>query len=180
LLEGKTVNLRVMEKEDLTLLLEWMNNPKFMGEFLPLTQWSRTELEKAGQVDPFEMKWFFIEKKDGSKIGYIFHFNMLHITMGKLLEIAYALLPSERGKGYCTEATQLMVDYLFLSMDVSRVQAIISIGNKASERVLEKAGFTREGTIRRHVRGARRDAYLYSILREEWKEPKILIKTAHR
>jgi len=178
LLEGKTVNLRVMEKEDLTLLLEWMNNPKFMGEFLPLTQWSRTELEKAGQVDPFEMKWFFIEKKDGSKIGYIFHFNMLHITMGKLLEIAYALLPSERGKGYCTEATQLMVDYLFLSMDVSRVQAIISIGNKASERVLEKAGFTREGTIRRHVRGARRDAYLYSILREEWKEPKILTKTA--
>jgi len=98
--------------------------------------------------------------------------------MGKLLEIAYALLPSERGKGYCTEATQLMVDYLFLSMDVSRVQAIISIGNKASERVLEKAGFTREGTIRRHVRGARRDAYLYSILREEWKEPKILTKTA--
>ena len=178
MLEGKTVNLRVMEKEDLTLLLEWMNNPKFMGEFLPLTQWSRTELEKAGQVDPFEMKWFFIEKKDGSKIGYIFHFNMLHITMGKLLEIAYAMLPSERGKGYCTEATQLMVDYLFLSMDVSRVQAIISIGNKASERVLEKAGFTREGTIRRHVRGARRDAYLYSILREEWKEPKILTKTA--
>ena len=178
MLEGKTVNLRVMEKEDLTLLLEWMNNPKFMGEFLPLTQWSRTELEKAGQVDPFEMKWFFIEKKDGSKIGYISHFNMLHLTMGKLLEIAYAMLPSERGKGYCTEATQLMVDYLFLSMDVSRVQAIISIRNKASERVLEKAGFTREGTIRRHVRGARRDAYLYSILREEWKEPKILTKTA--
>jgi RimJ/RimL family protein N-acetyltransferase len=59
--------------------------------------------------------------------------------------------PSERGKGYCTEVTQLMVDYLFLSMDVSRVQAIVSTRNKASERVLEKAGFTREGTIRRHV-----------------------------
>ena len=119
----------------------------------------------------------FIENKDGNKIGYISHFNMLHMTMGNLLEIAYAMLPSERGKDYCTEATQLMVDYLFLSMDVSRVQAIISIRNKASERVLEKAGFTREGTIRRHVRGARRDAYLYSILREEWKEPKILTKT---
>jgi len=178
LLEGKNVNLRVAENEDLPLLRGWINDRKFMGEFLPLTQWSRAEFEKAGEVNPFEAKWFFIEKKDGSKIGYIFHFNMLHITMGKLLEIAYALLPSERGKGYCTEATQLMVDYLFLSMDVYRVQAIISIGNKASERVLEKAGFTREGTIRRHVRGARRDAYLYSILREEWKEPKILTKAA--
>jgi len=177
LLEGKNVNLRRMEREDLPLIQEWMNNPKFMGAYLPITQWSRTELDKAPEASPFEPKWFFIEKKDGSKIGYIFHFNMLHITMGKLLEIAYALLPSERGKGYCTEATQLMVDYLFLSMDVYRVQAIISISNKASERVLEKAGFTREGTIRKTARGERRDAYLYSILREEWKEPKILTKT---
>jgi RimJ/RimL family protein N-acetyltransferase len=43
--------------------------------------------------------------------------------------------------------------------------------------VLEKAGFTLEGTIRKHVRGERRDAYLFSILREEWKEPKILTRT---
>ena len=101
-----------------------------------------------------------------------------YLGLGGLLEIGYALLPSERGKGCCTEAVQLMVDYLFLSMDVSRVQATISIKNKASERVLEKAGFTREGMIPKTSRGARRDAYLYSILREEWKEPKILTKTA--
>jgi RimJ/RimL family protein N-acetyltransferase len=169
------VNLRIMENEDFPLLLGWINDPKFMGEFLPVTQWSMAEFEKAGQANPFEAKWFFIEKKDGSKIGYMFHFNMLHITMGKLLEIAYALLPSERGKGYGTEATQLMVDYLFLSMSVSRVQAMVSIRNKASQRIVEKTGFTREGTIRRTV-GGERDSYLYSILREEWKEPRILKK----
>ncbi len=33
------------------------------------------------------------------------------------------VVQSERGKGYGTEAAQLMVDYLFLSMDVSRIQA---------------------------------------------------------
>ena len=175
MLEGKNVNLRIVEKEDLHLLVDWFNNPKFMGEFLPITQWSRTELEKAGEVNPFEAKWFFIEKKDGSKIGYIFHFYMLH-PMAKLLEIAYAMLPSERGKGYCTEAAQIMVDYLFLSMDVSRVQILVNIRNKASQRVAEKAGFTREGTIRRTVEGER-DSYVYGILREEWKEPKILTRT---
>jgi RimJ/RimL family protein N-acetyltransferase len=52
-----------------------------------------------------------------------------------------------------------------------------SVRNKASQRVLEKADFTREGTIRKTSRGARNDAYLYSILREEWKEPKILTRT---
>jgi len=44
---------------------------------------------------------------------------------------------------------------------------------------LEKAGFQREGIMRKpgFVRGEWIDAYLYSILREEWKEPKILTKT---
>jgi RimJ/RimL family protein N-acetyltransferase len=170
------VNLRRMEREDLPLLQEWLSNREFTGEFLPFTQWSRAELEKAclPETDPFEQKWFFIQKKDGSKIGYIFHFNMLHV-IGKYLEIAYAMLPSERGKGYCTEALQLMLDYLFLSTDVSRVQVSVSVRNKASQRVAEKAGFTREGTTRRTTSGER-DSYVYSILREEWKEPKILTK----
>jgi RimJ/RimL family protein N-acetyltransferase len=45
---------------------------------------------------------------------------------------------------------------------------------------LEKAGFQKEGTMRDETfnRGERRDFYLYSILRREWKEPKILTRTA--
>jgi RimJ/RimL family protein N-acetyltransferase len=51
--------------------------------------------------------------------------------------------------------------------------------NLASQKVLEKAGFKKEGTMRKYffIRGELRDACLYSILREEWKEPKILTKT---
>ena len=173
------MNLRITEKEDRQKLLEWMNNPQVMGEFQPPRQWSRAELEKEYETNLFEFKDFFIEKKDGSKIGFISHYNSYVGTI-KLLEIGYCLLPSERSKGYCTEATQLMIDYLFLTMDVSRVQASVNIRNKASQRVLEKVGFTREGTIRRTARGERRDGYLYSILREEWKEPKILTKTASK
>jgi len=174
LLEGKNVNLRIVEKEDLPLAHEWMNDPKFTGAFIGPIQQTKEEFEKMGS-GPFAMKAFFIEKKDGTKIGLINHF-IQHLGLGELLEIGYMMAPNERGKGYCTEATQLMVDYLFLSMDISRVQALISVGNKASERVLEKAGFTREGTIRRRIRGERRDAYLYSIIREEWKKPKILTR----
>jgi len=170
LLEGKNVNLRIMEKEDLPLFQEWINDPECMGEFMAPIQRTLTELEKF-ENSPFAQKTFIIEKKDGRKIGYIGHFNS-YLGFGELLEIVYAIGPSERGKGYGTEATQLIVDYLFLSKDANRIQATISTRNMASERVLEKAGFTREGTIRKHVRGARRDAYLYSILREEWKEPK--------
>jgi len=33
MLEGKRVNLRVVEREDLNLLNEWFNNPEFVGEY---------------------------------------------------------------------------------------------------------------------------------------------------
>jgi len=45
LLEGKNVNLRVQEKEDLPLVAEWLNDPEFFGVFNPLMQLSRSELE---------------------------------------------------------------------------------------------------------------------------------------
>jgi aminoglycoside 6'-N-acetyltransferase len=90
------------------------------------------------------------------------------------MEIGYDIISNERGKGYGTEAAQLIVDYLFLSKDIGRIQAITDVRNKPSQRVLEKTGFKREGTIRKSgfVRGAWTNAYLYSIIREEWREPK--------
>ena len=178
MLEGKNVNLRVMEKEDLPLFAEWVNKPEFLGEYNPLRQLSRTEVEKGYEKSSLEQGEFIIEKKDGSKIGYIFHFILVH-PAGKLLEIGYFLVPNERGKGNGTEAVRIMVDYLFLSRDTMRVQACTDTRNLASQKALEKAGFTKEGTMRKYLflRGELRDAYLYSILREEWKEPKILTKS---
>jgi RimJ/RimL family protein N-acetyltransferase len=99
---------------------------------------------------------------------------MFHWLIGNLLEISCVLAPNERGKGYGVEATQLMVDYLFLSRDIVRIQAHTDARNMASQRVLEKAGFKKEGTVRkaRYYRGEWADYYIYGILREEWKEPK--------
>ena len=177
MLEGKNVNLRIIEKEDLPLFAEWFNKPEVFGEYNPLHQGSRTDIEKMLE-NPNELKPFIIEKKDGNKIGFIAHFYVLHVA-GKQLEIGYSLVPSERGKGYCSEAVKIMVDYLFLSKDIGRIQAQTDPRNIASQKALEKVGFKKEGTLRRNffTRGEWRDAYIYSILREEWKEPKILTRT---
>jgi len=174
LLEGKNVNLRIVEKKDLPLLADWSNNAEYLGEYIWLPQQSRTEWEKRYDDLTTDTRWFFIEKKDGTKIGTMFHW-----LNGHLLEIGYVLVPSERGKGYCTEAIQIVLDYLFLSKDIIRIQAHTDAENVASQKVLQNVGFKKEGTIRKSVfsRGEWRDRYLFSILREEWKEPKILTKT---
>jgi ribosomal-protein-alanine N-acetyltransferase len=74
----------------------------------------------------------------------------------------------------------MIVDYLFLTKDLACVQAMADVRNVASQRVLEKADFRKEGTIRKRffIRGQWTDNSVYSILKEEWKEPKILTKTA--
>ena len=173
-LEGKSVNLKLVEKEDLPLLAEWSNDAEYLGEFILLPQQSRAEWEKRYDSLSPDIKWFFIERKDGTKIGTMFHW-----LIGNLLEISCVLAQNERGKGYGVEATQVMVDYLFLSRDIVRIQAHTDARNMASQKVLQKVGFTKEGTIRKSVfaRGEWRDRALYSILREEWKEPKILTRT---
>jgi RimJ/RimL family protein N-acetyltransferase len=174
LLEGKTVNLRVAEREDLPLIAEWLNNPEFFN-YAPFPQRSRAEFEKQYDNLSSDSKWFVVEKKDGGKIGFVYH-----ELAGSQMEIGYAMLPTERNKGYGTEAITIIVDYLFLTKQIVRIQATTDTRNKASAKVLEKNGFKREGTIRKmeFVRGQWRDEYLYSILREEWKEPKILTKTS--
>jgi len=174
LLEGKSVNLRVVEREDLPLLAEWSNSSDYLGDYVWLPQQSRAEWEKRYDSLTPDTKWFFVEKKDGAKIGTMFHW-----LVGNLLEISCVLVPDERGKGYGTEAVEPMVDYLFLSKDITRIQAHTDAGNMASQKVLHRVGFRKEGTIRKSVfaRGEWRDRALFSILREEWKKPKILTKT---
>jgi ribosomal-protein-alanine N-acetyltransferase len=171
LLEGKTVNLKVMEKEDLPLYAEWLNNPDFYGKYDSLEQRKRTEIVKSYEDSPPEEKRFFIEKKDGTKIGVINHYKA-----EDALDIGFAIVPSERDKGYATEAMKIMTDYLSLSKEIVRLRVRTDTRNLASQRVLEKAGFLKEGLLRKaaFIRGDWRDLFIYSILREEWKEPKIL------
>lgn len=169
LLEGKKVNLRIMEREDLSIVKKWDNDLGIMGEYEPIVQETQADLEK--QFDKLtEGQWFFIERKDGTKVGFIAHF-LAHGTV-----IGYALLPNERGKGYGSEAVEIMVDYLFLSKNIVRIQAETHPENVPSHRVLEKAGFKKEGIIRKSFfsRGVWRDTALFSIIREEWKEPRTL------
>ena len=62
----------------------------------------------------------------------------------------YVLAQEAWGKGYATEALQAMVG-LARTLGVRRLYALCHPDNRASRRVLEKCGFTREGTLRRHT-----------------------------
>ncbi len=171
-----------MERDDVDFLVECHNDIDFWGEYVPIgdqvskAEWLKNYDSSSNLTDLTESNTFIVQKKDGTKIGIISH--RLNLPY-KWMEIGYIFVPTARGKGYGTEAAQLMVDYLFLSKELARIQAIADVRNKASQKILEKAGFKKEGTMRKAVfnRGELRDYNLYSILREEWKEQKILRST---
>ena len=71
--------------------------------------------------------------------------------------------PAERGKGIGTEATRLMVEWLF-SQGATRVNMPTAATNTAMRTVLERLGFAAEGT----VRDLGQEFLLYSVTREAW------------
>jgi RimJ/RimL family protein N-acetyltransferase len=64
-----------------------------------------------------------------------------------------------------TRVARLLSEHAF-SLGILRVEAYVNVGNGASERVLERAGFTREGVLRSLSKadGRRVDKTLYSLL----------------
>ena len=94
-------------------------------------------------------------------------------------ELGYSLLPEGRGRGYATRAVRLAADWVFDELGVGRLQARTTVGNVASERVLERAGFQREGIARAGwvlpVTGERQDVTMWSLLPSDrgWAEPSL-------
>lgn len=58
------------------------------------------------------------------------------------VEVGYLLLPEFHGKGYGTESLIGLIDYMTVSFPIDTVNAIVTDGNIASCKVLEKAGFS--------------------------------------
>jgi RimJ/RimL family protein N-acetyltransferase len=83
--------------------------------------------------------------------------------------IGIGLFARARGQGYGTQAQRLLAEYLFAHTQLNRIAAETEVANLAEQRALEKAGFTREGTLRGSCfrAGKWRDMASYSIVRAD-------------
>ena len=91
----------------------------------------------------------------------------------KIVEIGYFVLPAARRRGFATTIARTLAEHAF-SLGVKRVAAYVNVDNAASERVLERAGYTREGVVRAMPRpdGRRVDKTLFSLLPGDPRNPK--------
>ncbi|KAL6191207.1 hypothetical protein ACLB2K_037598 [Fragaria x ananassa] len=82
-------------------------------------------------------------------------------------ELGYVLGSKYWGKGIATRAVRIVTDTIFKEWaHLERLEALVDVNNVGSQRVLEKAGFQKEGVLRKYVvlKGRTRDMVMYSLL----------------
>lgn len=85
----------------------------------------------------------------------------------KIGEVGYWTVPAARGQGVATRATLAVARWAFGAVGVERLEWVAEVGNIASRRVAERAGFTVEGVLRQRLvqrDGSRSDAWMGSLL----------------
>ena len=105
---------------------------------------------------------------NGKAIGSIGAFRQTNIH-NKTAELGYYIAEEYWGKGIMTEAVKQLCDYVFSHTDIIRIYAEPFACNIGSCRVLEKAGFQYEGTLRSNAfkNGSVLDMKMYSKLKTE-------------
>jgi RimJ/RimL family protein N-acetyltransferase len=84
-------------------------------------------------------------------------------------EVGFFVGPQARGRGYASSALRALAGWAFAELGLARLQWRAEVGNDASRRVAEKAGFTMEGLLRQAYEedGRRRDCWVGSLLPRE-------------
>jgi ribosomal-protein-alanine N-acetyltransferase len=160
-LKSSTIHIRFLTVDDAENMLHLqLENKAFFektsaarkSEFYTLegTKERIASYEESANND--EDYYFGIFKNDdGSLIGTI---NLFAVMRGSIQSafVGYALDEKHNGKGLMTEALKLIVDYSFSELKLHRVEAGVMPHNIGSLRVLEKAGFEREGYNKKNVK----------------------------
>jgi [ribosomal protein S5]-alanine N-acetyltransferase len=86
-------------------------------------------------------------------------------------EVGYWVGVPHWGQGYATEAAREAVRFGFAQLRLNRIYASCFVGNRASQRVLEKIGFEYEGRLRQHVKkwNDYRDLDYFGLLATNWR-----------
>lgn len=85
----------------------------------------------------------------------------------KRAELGYEIIPAHWRNGFASEAISEVISYGFASLGLTRIGAVVFTQNKASNRLLVKKGFQKEGVLRQYMyqNGIPYDTNVYSILK---------------
>jgi [ribosomal protein S5]-alanine N-acetyltransferase len=170
MIHGRLISLSLVRQHQLNELYELLENVANRGAFLPLA----LEPEPRFRAH-FNQTGFWSD--DFGRMLIIHHEQIVGsicysrpTPYSDALELhAIVFDEPQRGKSFMTEAGRLFIGYLFATRKVHRIEARILPDNAASIRLVQKVGFTLEGTLRgaSYESGTYKDVLMFSLLRTE-------------
>jgi RimJ/RimL family protein N-acetyltransferase len=162
-LVGQRVYLRPFQRADAPVLVRFMNDPAVRRALLlerPITLEEEEEfLVRLGGNK--EMVLLGVVARDGDRLVGSIGLSAIQPSSRQAQFGIFIGAPEEWGKGYGTEATELMVGYGFEALNLNRIRLHVFEDNPRAIRVYEKIGFAREG---RYL-----DEVSMAVLQEEWR-----------
>ena len=176
-IETERLILRRFEySDDEAMLKYWIADEKIQSLYSEPTYSTKEEVK--GLLDKYissyvredYYRWAIIDKENGECVGQIAYF--LVDNKNHFAEIEYCIGSQFQCRGYATEATKAVIDFGFKKMNLHKVQICTKTINAPSKRVIEKCGFTYEGTLRDYffMNGNYVGRLYFSILRSEYEK----------
>ena len=148
-----------------------------------LLDWNKQEeyyqLDIAKANNPEVFKWSIFLKENEECIGRIScherHDEDSSIINPNIRGIGWLIAPEHQQKGYCTEAAEAVLDYMFMKVEIEEIQTGAAIENPASWKVMEKIGFIKQDTTRKNqytFLDEPTEIYLYKITKEQYQNKK--------
>lgn len=177
-LKGERVTLRIPSARDYH---EWAalraDSRAFLEPWEP--RWAPDELERSAwrvrlaryQDDHSQgtaLAYFIYENSSGKLVGGITLGNIRY-GVAQTGHIGYWIGERYAGRGLMVDAVRLLVRHAFDTLRLHRIEAACIPDNTRSVRVLEKAGFRREGLLRSYLRinGEWHDHYIYALIADD-------------
>lgn len=146
---GEKITLRMMTYEDTDLIVTWRNQDSVRKNFIYQAdftresheRWIKTQIE-TGKV----VQMMILEKESGSPVGSVYLRDIDYENQ----KAEYGIFIGEenaRGKGYGTEAAELMVRYGFEQLKLHKVFLRVLKENLRAQKSYEKAGFQKEAEL---------------------------------
>ncbi|XP_043703937.1 uncharacterized N-acetyltransferase p20 [Telopea speciosissima] len=165
-MDSSRISLRPFKLSDVDDIMEWAGDDRVTQFLRRETFKSRDEAFSFIKDVCIPHPWRRSICLDDRSIGYV----SISPASGKdrcRADLGYALAAQYWGQGIVTIAVKMALASLLKDLpDVMRLQALADLENKASQRVLEKAGFLKEGILRKYfsLKGQIRDLVMYSFL----------------
>jgi [ribosomal protein S5]-alanine N-acetyltransferase len=148
--------------------LSWLNDPEVQSFIISVagTKQTMADLER------------YLQKLPSNEHNFAIYFEQRHVgnikvhsvdSRNERAEIGYLIGDkSVRGKGIGTEAVGRIVQFCFETLGLHKVTAGCDVSNIGSIKILEKNGFTKEGTYREHYKIGQSfiDAHRYGIIKK--------------